>query len=89
MLESPFNKVAGNFIKQRLQNRCLLVNIAKFLRTSILKNICEQAASDFSEPLQSLKGKGQEVTLYKSNLKFSVQEHHFVYFFVFLCIFLK
>ena len=26
---------AGNFIKKRLQHRCLLVNIAKFLRTSV------------------------------------------------------
>ena len=30
---------ACNFIKRRLQHRCFLVNIAKFLRTSILKNI--------------------------------------------------
>ena len=40
------NKNAGlqacNFIKKRLQHRCFLVNIAKFLRTPILKNICEQ-----------------------------------------------
>ena len=40
-----FNKVAGlkacNFNKRRLQNRCFLVNIAKFLRAPILKNICE------------------------------------------------
>ena len=38
-------KVAGlkvyNFIKMRLQNRCFPVNIAKLLRTPILKNICE------------------------------------------------
>ena len=26
----------------RLQHRCILVNIAEFLRTAILKNICEQ-----------------------------------------------
>ena len=43
--ELLFNKVTGlevcNFIKKRLQHRCLLVNIAKFLRTPILKNICE------------------------------------------------
>ena len=45
MLESLFNKVAGlqpsNIIKERLQPRCFPVNIAKFLRTPILKNICE------------------------------------------------
>ena len=39
VLESRFNKVAGlkacNVIKERLQNRCFLVNIAKFLRGTI------------------------------------------------------
>ena len=43
MLDSLFNKVAGlqacNFIKRTLQHRYFLVNIAKFLRTPILKNI--------------------------------------------------
>ena len=43
VLESLFNKVKGlqacNFIKKRLQHRCFSVNIAKFLRASILKNI--------------------------------------------------
>ena len=47
MLKSLFNSVVGlsttglqdcNFIK----HRCFPVNIAKFLRTSILKNICER-----------------------------------------------
>ena len=46
MLESLFNKVASlkacNFIKKRFQHRRFPVNIEKFLRTSILKNICEQ-----------------------------------------------
>ena len=47
MLESLFNKVVGQkacnkkeTIKKRNQHRCFLVNIAKFLRTPILKNIC-------------------------------------------------
>ena len=44
-MEPLFNKVAGlhtsNFIKKRLQNRCFPMNIAKFSRTPILKNICE------------------------------------------------
>ena len=31
-----------NAIKKRLQHRCFPINIAKFLRTSILKNICER-----------------------------------------------
>ena len=30
------------FIKMRLQHRCFPVNIAKFLRAPILKNICER-----------------------------------------------
>ena len=41
-----FNKVAGhqacNFIKKRLQHRYFLVNIRKFIRTPILKNICKR-----------------------------------------------
>ena len=46
MLESLFNKVAGieacNVIKKRLQHRYFSMNIAKFLGTPILKNICER-----------------------------------------------
>ena len=45
VLESLFHKTAAleacNFIKKRLQHRCFAVNIAKFLRTPILKNICK------------------------------------------------
>ena len=40
MLESLSNKVAdlnaGNFIIKKLQHRCFPVNIAKFLRTTLL-----------------------------------------------------
>ena len=45
VLESLFSKVlnkglkASNFIKKRPQHRCFSVNIAKFLRQPILKNI--------------------------------------------------
>ena len=43
MLEFIFNKVvdfqACNFIENRLQRRCFLVNIVQFLRTTFLKNI--------------------------------------------------
>ena len=46
VLESLFNKVAEleacTFIKKRLQHWCFSVNIAKLLRTPILKNICER-----------------------------------------------
>ena len=38
-----FKKIAGlngsNFVKKRAQKRCFLVNIAKFIKTRILKNI--------------------------------------------------
>ena len=46
MLASPFQKIAGlkacNFSKKRPQNRSFPVNIAKFSRTSIFKNIFER-----------------------------------------------
>ena len=34
--------VLKKFIKKRFQNRCFLVKLPKFLRTSIFKNICER-----------------------------------------------
>ena len=44
VLESLFKKVASlqvfNFLKKRPQHRCFPVNIVKFLRLSISKNIC-------------------------------------------------
>ena len=48
VLASLFNKVAGmkafNLIKNRFQHKCFPVNVASFLRTSILKkHICEPA----------------------------------------------
>ena len=33
---------ACNFLKKRLQHRCFRMSITRFLRTLILKNICEQ-----------------------------------------------
>ena len=45
MLESLFKKIADlqacNVIKKRLQHRCFPVNIAKSLKTNVLKIICE------------------------------------------------
>ena len=35
-------KLQASFIKKRLTRTCFSVNIAKFLRKSILKNICER-----------------------------------------------
>ena len=41
-----FNKVAGlrafNLIKKKFQHGCFIVKFTKFLRTPILKNICER-----------------------------------------------
>ena len=49
VLESICNKVAGlkacNFIKKRLQHTCFPLKYAKFLRTPILKNICDDCFS--------------------------------------------
>ena len=49
-LVTLFNKVAGakacDFIEKRLQHRCFPVNIAKFLRAYILKNICQRLLLD-------------------------------------------
>ena len=53
-----FNKVASlqacNFIKKRLQRRCFLVNIVKFLKTPILKNTWERLLLDASSQLDRL-----------------------------------
>ena len=46
MLEFLFNTItglqAGIFIKKRLEHRCFPVKDAKYLRTPIFRNICEQ-----------------------------------------------
>ena len=46
MLQSLLNKVAGfqacNFIKKRLQHICFPMVFEKFLRTPIVKKICER-----------------------------------------------
>ena len=48
--ESPFNKKLQtcSFINKRLQNRRFPVKLAKFLRTSTFKNICERLLPKFS-----------------------------------------
>ena len=38
---------ACNFIKRRLQDRCFPVNIAKILKTPILKNSCKRLLLNF------------------------------------------
>ena len=46
---SPENTCVGlsiqqtcNFVKKRVQHRCFPVNIAEFLKTPILRNVCER-----------------------------------------------
>ena len=54
VLESLFNAAqACNFIKKRLQHRYFPVKFAKFLRTPILKNICERLLLNLSRILRS------------------------------------
>ena len=48
-----------NFIKKRLQLRCFPMNIAKFLRTPVLKNICERLFERLLH--QQIHNKQQEV----------------------------
>ena len=49
LLGSLFKKVVGlqncKYIKKRLQHRCFVRNLRKFLRTHFLKNICKTSAS--------------------------------------------
>ena len=54
-----FNKSAvsqsWNFIKKWLQHRCFPVNIAKFLRTPVVKNICERMFNRFSTWINNIR----------------------------------
>ena len=51
-----------NFIKKRLQPRCFLVNIAKFLRTAILKNISERLPLIFNKNVNQTLHEQKHVT---------------------------
>ena len=66
MLEPLFNKVgdtqACDVIKQRPQQKCFIVNIWKFLRTSVLRNICEWLLLSFGELNEEHTGKGELLT---------------------------
>ena len=42
LIKNVFTNLSCNFIKKRLQHRYFLVNIRKFIRTPILKNICKR-----------------------------------------------
>ena len=74
MLESLSNNNAGlqacNFIKKRLQQRCFPVNIAKFLRTPILKNICERLLLESSRS----NSKTQNLLFFIENNQIDLQQ---------------
>ena len=67
-VEVLFKNVAGlkacNFIKKRLQNRCFLVNIAKFLILLISKIIGERLLFDFFNGSLLHRPKGSRPRLY-------------------------
>ena len=53
-----FNKVADlqtcNFIKKTLLHRCFPVNIVKFVRASVLNNICVQLILNWAVALKTI-----------------------------------
>ena len=53
VFESLFNKSASlqvcNFVKKRLRHKCFHLKFVKFLRTPILKNICERLLLKLSQ----------------------------------------
>ena len=89
MFESLCNTVAGlqpcNFIEKRLERRCFPVNISKFFRTPIMKNISEWLlladafiTSEYIYPKQNESKKfmhliSKSLCIIVKKLKFSVQ----------------
>ena len=82
LLDSFFKKIAGlkacNFFKKRPQHKRFSVNIAKFLRLHILKNICERLLFDcFNDSL--LHGpKGSRSRMY-GNVRLQSSSHRSSY----------
>ena len=77
MLESLFAGLqACNFVKKRHQHRCFPVNITKFLRTPILKDICQRLL---------LKGINSNCVKIKQNLVNNVKLVHLSPHDVILC----
>ena len=63
MLESQVcNLKDCDFVKKKLQPRCFLVNIAKFLRTAILKNISERLPLIFKKNFNQILHEQKHVT---------------------------
>ena len=57
-----------NLIKKKLQNRCFPMNIAKFLGTPILKNICERLFLQ-CRPKQFLGLRGKHFVIKKHSMR--------------------
>ena len=60
-----------NFIKNRLQHRCFPVKFAKFLRTPILKNICERLLL-FVSPQNTITNSGGKFGLDETSTECNV-----------------
>ena len=75
VLESLFNNVAGpqacNFIKKILQYWCFPIKFAKFLRTPILRNICERLIR-FDSPQNTITNSGGEFGLNETSTECKV-----------------
>ena len=85
VLDSLFNEVAGltvsNFIKKRLQARWCPVKFVKFLRTPILKNICERLLLNVYAHIICLPHSITEAVqpvYYRSHRVYGAERTHFV-----------
>ena len=79
-----------NSIKKRLQHRFFPVNIAKFLRTPVLENICERLFERFSTWASNNKEHGNWRGHFLKNKKriFKIQLYEKTYIFMMLLIIL-
>ena len=75
MLESLFNRLAGlqagNFITKRFQHRGFPVDMVKFLKTSILKDICERLLLNFL--IQNVRNNRKNRDLFRDDNRRDVQ----------------
>ena len=58
-----------DFIEKRLQHRCFPVNIVKFLRTPVLKNICERLFKHFPSWINNITSNIRSGHFLKKNKK--------------------
>ena len=90
------NKNAGlqswNFIKKRLQHRFFPVNIAKFLRTPVLENICERLFERFPTWASNItRNMGIEENIFsktiKKHSKFSYMKKTYIFMMILIISF--